>query len=292
MKILNFGSLNYDNVYEVDHFVQPKETASSLAYYRNLGGKGFNQAIALKRAGMDVYQAGKIGIDGDEMRHYLEKEGIFTDYLLQDAALTTGHAIIEVCRGENCILLYGGANQNIQEKDVDEVLQHFTKDDVLVIQNEISSLAYLITKAHEKGMKIAFNTAPMNDKVFSYPLDFIDMFVVNEVEAKALARCESSDYQKILQTLCKVYPQAEIVMTLGKDGAYYATKQQTFYQEAFRVKAVDTTAAGDTFFGYFLASYLRKETAQEALRKASYASSLTVQRKGAACAIPYQNEIK
>lgn len=291
MKILNFGSLNYDHVYEMHHFVQPKETTASLSYQKHLGGKGLNQTIALVRAGCEVYHAGKVGNDGREMIDFLKNEGVKVDCLLQDECETTGHAIIEVCQGENCIILHGGANQSITEKDVDFVLSYFEKGDVLLLQNEISSMAYLIEQAHQKGMWIAMNTAPMNEKVFEYPLEKINLLVVNEVEAKALACSKSDDYLSILRSLATAYPEAEIVMTLGKDGCYYHSSEEDIYQEAFQVNAIDTTAAGDTFLGYFLASYLQKEGIRQALRKACFASSLSVQRHGAAPSIPYAKEI-
>ena len=104
MKVLNFGSLNYDHVYEMDHFVEPKETQSSLSYIRNFGGKGLNQSIALAKAGMEVYHAGKVGSDGQDFIDYLNKYGVNTAYLTKDDNEATGHAIIEVCKGQNCII--------------------------------------------------------------------------------------------------------------------------------------------------------------------------------------------
>ena len=286
MKILNFGSLNYDHVYEMDHFVEPKETQSSLSYTRNFGGKGLNQSIALAKAGLDVYHAGRVGSDGQDFIDYLNKYNVKTDYLLKDDEQATGHAIIEVCKGQNCIILHGGANQAIDEKQVDEVLSHFEKGDVLLIQNEISSTAYLIRKAHELGMKIVFNTAPMNEKVFTYPLDMIDIFVVNEIEGAGLAGISSSDIDEIIAGLRKAYPDKQIVLTVGEKGSYYLYKDEMIHQDAFMVEAVDTTAAGDTFTGFFLASLLKDGDMKAALKLAAKASSITVQGHGAAQSIP------
>ena len=172
MKVLSFGSLNFDHVYQMDHFVMPKETTSSLSYSRGFGGKGLNQSIALAKSGLDVYHAGRVGFDGQPFIDYLQEYGVKVDYLKKDEEAATGHAIIQVSHSENCIILYGGANQLIDEAQIDEVLTHFEKGDLLLIQNEISSLTYLITKAHEKGLRIAFNTAPMDEKIFGYPSRF------------------------------------------------------------------------------------------------------------------------
>ncbi|MBO7698942.1 MAG: ribokinase [Erysipelotrichaceae bacterium] len=286
MKILSFGSLNYDHVYEMDHFVEPKETQSSLAYARGFGGKGLNQSIALAKAGLEVYHAGRVGNDGQDFIDYLNKYGVNTDYLMKDDSIATGHAIIEVCKGQNCIILHGGANQAIDHKQIDEVLTHFEKDDVLLIQNEISNLDYLIDKADEKGMLIVFNTAPMNEKVFSYPLDKIDIFVVNEIEGAGLSGCNSSDYQEIIKALKERFPDKKIVMTVGESGSYYIHNDELIHQDAYKVEAIDTTAAGDTFTGFFLASYLKDRDIPKALDLAAKASSITVQGKGAAQSIP------
>ena len=286
MKVLNFGSLNYDHVYEMDHFTEPKETQSSLSYIRNFGGKGLNQSIALAKAGMDVYHAGKVGSDGQDFIDYLEKYNVKTDYLKKDDEEATGHAIIEICKGQNRIILHGGANQSIDEAQIDDVLSHFEQGDVLLVQNEISSMAYLISKAHEKGMIIAFNTAPMNEEVFTYPLDLVDIFIVNEIEGAGLAGVESDDNEKIIEGLKEKYPDKKIVLTLGENGSCYIEGDRVVHQDIYKVEAIDTTAAGDTFTGFFLASYLKDKNVVKALDLAARASSITVQGKGAAQSIP------
>ena len=291
MKVLNFGSLNYDYVYEVDHFTEPKETQSSNSYIRNFGGKGLNQSIALAKAGLDVYHAGKLGHDGQDFIDYLNKYNVKTDYLIKDDNEATGHAIIEICNGQNRIILHGGANQAIDEKQIDDTLSHFSKEDVLLVQNEISSMAYLIDKAHEKGMFIAFNTAPMNDKVFTYPLDKVDLFIVNEIEGAGLAGIKSSIIEEIINALKQKYPDKRFVLTVGEKGSYYFDSYNAVYQNAYQVKTVDTTAAGDTFTGYFLASFLNDKDVAKALNIAARAASITVQGKGAAQSIPSIEEL-
>ena len=291
MKVLSFGSLNFDHVYQMDHFVMPKETTSSLSYSRGFGGKGLNQSIALAKSGLDVYHAGRVGFDGQPFIDYLQKYGVKVDYLKKDEETATGHAIIQVSHSENCIILYGGANQLIDELQIDEVLTHFEKGDLLLIQNEISSLTYLITKAHEKGLRIAFNTAPMDEKIFGYPLDLIDIFVVNEVEGKGLANVSSDQVEDVIAGLQKAYPSKEIILTVGSQGSYYISGDRVIHQDAYRVEAVDTTAAGDTFTGFYLASILRGETVGNALRIAAKASSITVTKEGAAKSIPTLEQV-
>ena len=291
MKILSFGSLNYDHVYEVDHFTEPKETQSSLSYIRNFGGKGLNQSIALAKAGMDVFHAGRLGSDGQDFIDYLNEYNVKTDYLLKDDSLTTGHAIIEVCKGQNRIILHGGANQAIDNKQIDEVLKHFDVNDILLIQNEISSLDYLISTAKEKGLKIVFNTAPMNDKVFTYPLDKIDIFIVNEIEAAGLVKTDTNDIDLIINKLKDSFKDKIIIMTVGEKGSYYICNDEIIHQDAYIVDVVDTTAAGDTFTGFFFASYLKDKDIKKALDIAAKASSITVQAKGAARSIPSINDL-
>ena len=292
MKVLNFGSLNFDDVYQVDHFIQPKETMSSLSYAMNFGGKGANQSIALKKAGVDVYQAGKVGRDGQPYIDYLNSFGVDTSCIKVNPEEASGRAIIQVCKGENCILLYGGANQTIDAELIDEVLNNFSEGDYLLIQNEISSLDILIQKAHDKGMKIVFNVAPMNEKVFTYPLELVDIFIVNEVEGKGLAKCDSDDYEDIIKILQEKYKGKEILLTVGQDGSYYIHDDEVIHQEAITVEAKDTTAAGDTFTGYFLASRLFGKSVEEALKVATKASSLAVQKDGAAQSIPTMDEVE
>ena len=291
MKVLSFGSLNFDHVYQMDHFVMPKETTSSLSYSRGFGGKGLNQSIALAKSGLDVYHAGRVGFDGQPFIDYLQEYGVKVDYLKKDEETATGHAIIQVSHSENCIILYGGANQLIDEVQIDEVLTHFEKGDLLLIQNEISSLTYLITKAHEKGLRIAFNTAPMDEKIFGYPLELVDIFVVNEVEGKGLANVSSDQVEDVIAGLQKAYPSKEIILTVGSQGSYYISGDMVIHQDAYRVEAVDTTAAGDTFTGFYLASILRGETVGNALRIAAKASSITVTKEGAAKSIPTLEQV-
>ena len=290
MKILNFGSLNIDYVYQVERFALPGETISSSKMERFCGGKGLNQSVALARAGVSVSHAGCIGSDGEFLIKELETSGVKTEKICVRSS-ASGHAIIQVdAKGENTILLYPGANHQITCEQIDEALTEYGSGDVLLLQNEIGEIPYIMERAYQKGMKIFFNPSPLTEEVFQYPLHLVSCFLVNRIEGAALA--EKHDPNEILAGIRKRFPEAQVVLTLGKDGAYYENKISTFFQPAFSVRAVDTTAAGDTFTGYFIAELLRDSEPNAILRCACGASALAVSRMGAAPSIPTEKEVR
>jgi len=292
MKLLNFGSLNIDYVYKVDHFVRPGETMSSESRQTFCGGKGLNQTIALARAGVQVYHAGAVGkADGEMLLEALKKNNVNIDFVKQCEDVATGHAIIQVNRsGQNCIMLYGGANQTMTKEHIDETLAGFSAGDFLILQNEINNLGYIMEQAHKKGLVIVLNPSPMNEKILALPLDFVDYFMLNEVEAADICGEESKD--NLLGNLSRKYPKAKIVLTLGKQGVQYKDGEQILSHGIYKVPVVDTTAAGDTFTGFFIGSLAQGYAAEEALRLASVASSIAVSRQGAESSIPYMDEVK
>lgn len=287
-RILNLGSINIDHVYAVDHFVRPGETLASSDYQIHAGGKGYNQTIALARAGAKVTHLGATGEDGRWLVERLAKEGVEVDHIGKvDAA--TGHAIIQVGPGgENAIVLHAGANHVLDAQDVAETLTGFGHGDWLLTQNETSAVATAMHLARECGLKIAFNPAPMNDTVFEYPLELVDLFIVNETEAEALSGKPAADAGAALRDR---YPNAAVALTLGAEGARYLGADGDFFQEAQKVEAVDTTAAGDTFIGYFLAALLNGQAGAEGLSTACRASAICVTRHGAAASIPKRSEL-
>ena len=289
MKVLNIGSLNLDYVYSVDHIIQPGETESTGGRNIFLGGKGINQSMALAKAGADIYHAGLIGSDGEVFIDACEEYGVNHDYIRKiDGA--TGHTIIQVDKNaQNCILLYGGANQMLTENYVDEVLAGFEKGDILLLQNEVNQLPYIIEKAYEKGMQIALNPSPFNEKLNAVDMTKISIFLLNEVEGGQITGLTDPD--EVLDKMREMFPHAKIVLTLGKDGAKYAEGDKVYYQPIFKVKAVDTTAAGDTFTGYFLAGLIEGMEIPEILKMSAKASSIAVTREGAVPSIPYRKEV-
>ena len=294
-KVLSFGSLNIDHTYRVAHFVGAGETLAASEVQTFSGGKGLNQSIALAKAGAEVFHAGSIGKDGAFLLDTLKKAGVNTELVSVLEQEKTGHAIIQnTLDGENCILLYGGANRRVTEAQIDLALERFGPGDLLVLQNEINNIPYLIKSAKRKGMQIAFTPAPMQPEVRTYPLNEVDYLLLNETEAEALAAAEhgeSMDANELADRLCAMFPGVHFVLTLGSAGALYGHKQEWIFQSAFPVKAVDTTAAGDTFTGYFLAGIGSGLQIPDALRRAAFAASIAVSRKGAADSIPTAEEI-
>ncbi|MGN1164508.1 MAG: ribokinase, partial [Candidatus Ornithospirochaeta sp.] len=282
-KILVFGSLNIDIVYSLDHIVRPGETIQSLGIEKNPGGKGLNQAIAMAKTGMKVYMAGKVGRDGKTLTDTLSSFGVDTSNVIVSSSTPTGNAIIQRGKdGENSIILSAGTNREIGDDMVGKVLSSFSQGDILVLQNEINNLALIISKAKEKGMYVVLNPAPFDSGVLSLPLGLVDLIVVNEIEGAAMAALdEGSACHTILSVLSRKYPGKEIILTCGKSGAYYRCGDKEVYSPSVETTAVDTTAAGDTFIGYFIASRERGYSVEKAMEYASRASGITVSRKGA-----------
>ena len=186
MEILVFGSLNIDHDYHMHHICAPKETTFADEYTVVAGGKGLNASIALARSSAHVYLAGNIGNDAALLEKVLEENGVDMTYL-NHVDEPNGHAVIQIDeKGENAIFIYGGSNQSISEEYIDEVLSHFHEGDLIILQNEINNNAKVIEKAHEKGLTVMLNPSPINDLLFTYPLDKVDYFFINEVEGAAL----------------------------------------------------------------------------------------------------------
>lgn len=289
MRVLNIGSLNIDYVYSVDHIILPGETEATGSRNTFLGGKGMNQSCALAKAGVEVYHGGLIGEDGRMFLDACKEYGVNSQFIkVVDGP--SGHTVIQIDKNaQNSILLYGGANQKLTTQYVDEVLSHFGSDDILLLQNEVNLLPYIVDKAYEKGMQIALNPSPFNAKLDAVDMKKISIFLLNEVEGFQLTGEKETD--AILARLRSLFPHARILLTLGKDGAVYADDKQQVFQPIFKVKAVDTTAAGDTFTGYFLAGLAEGLPMEEVLRRSAKASSIAVTREGAVPSIPYRKEV-
>ena len=290
-KVLNFGSLNLDYVYQVDRFVRAGETISSTNRECFLGGKGLNQSIALARAGALVYHAGAVGQDGETLISVLQANNINTTFVKMVEG-PSGHAIIQrQPDGQNCIFLFSGANRKITTEQIDEVIAEFAEGDYLILQNEINDIDMIMRKAKEKGMRIVLNPSPMDEKILAAPLDLVDIFILNEVEAEAL--CQVSDPDGIMQRFGEKFPNADIVLTLGKRGAWYqgAKSCEVLTNGVYEGAVVDTTAAGDTFTGFFISCISAGKSVKEALEIASKAATLAVSRKGAEASIPTMSDV-
>ncbi len=309
MKALNYGSLNIDFVYNVEHFVRSGETISSQNMAIFAGGKGLNQSVALAKSGIDTWHAGCIGEDGEFLADILQKSGAHTE-LISRLPGRNGHAIIQKQpNGQNCILLYGGSNQQNTRAQIDEVMSHFEKGDYLILQNEINEISYIMERAHEKGMIIVLNPSPMDEKIRTYPLEYVDYFLLNEIEAKDLTGFDqnladtdqhrvqemdevSSAWDALLEEVCSHFPNSKVVLTLGEYGSIYKDEKQKIHQPIMKVPVVDTTAAGDTFTGFFIGSIAKGLSPENAMKIAAKASAIAVSRQGAAPSIPELGEVE
>ncbi|OZG73710.1 ribokinase [Hahella sp. CCB-MM4] len=289
MKVLNFGSINIDKVYQVSHFVRPGETLSAEKLDVVLGGKGANQSIALARAGVQVKHFGAINRSDGWIIDYLAENQVDTSWIeLVDSP--SGHAIIQVDQSaENSILLFGGANRIFSRERIRAAISELDTGDWLLLQNECNGIDWAIEAAREQGVNVAFNPAPMTPEVSRLPLDDIDLLFVNQIEAADLAGTDSA--QEALRILNERYAETTLVMTLGAEGALLSSSSEHIRLPAKPVKAVDTTGAGDTFVGFFLASIIQGLSHEASLNRAITASSIAVTRHGASPSIPYSTEV-
>ena len=283
-RIFCLGSLNLDHVYTVPRFVRAGETLSASALTVHCGGKGLNQSVAAARAGAAVLHAGAVGKDGEPLLQLLQDSGVDT-HLIRVLDAPTGHAVIQLTpKGENAIVILGGANQLLPAELSEALLAEAREGDILLLQNECSGLAELLPAAYAKKLRVFLNPAPMSESVRSLPLDGLSCLAVNESEAEALAPGG-------LDALCRAYPHAAILFTQGSHGAYWRCGDEEIFQSAFRVEATDTTGAGDTFIGCFAAGLAAELSPAEAMRRAAAAAAIAVTRPGAANAIPTIDEV-
>lgn len=290
MNVVNFGSLNIDHVYAVDHFCRAGETIHTKSYTQNAGGKGLNQSIAVSRSGQKVYHAGLLGPEGARLAELLSSSGVDLRYL-KHTDVPQGHAVIQVQPdGQNCIFLYGGSNQAVTPQEIDEVLMQLNAGDYLLLQNEIANLTYLLRAAARRGLRVVLNASPISDELLNADLSGVDWLVVNEIECAAMAGC--GDAQAGYETLKQRYPSLGILLTLGSEGSVSWKDGTEVRQCAYPVKAVDTTGAGDTFMGYFVGCLAQGMERQTAMQYASMASAISVTRPGAAASIPLMDEVR
>lgn len=290
-RIITLGSLNLDFTYQLPKPLEVGETLSSLSYRCGAGGKGANQSIAAARAGAEVFHAGRIGSDGTLLRRTLAESGVKLDFL-EEVETPTGHAVVLINdAGDNSIVLYGGANRTIDDAFIDRVTSAAKQGDILLLQNEITNIDHAMEAGKKAGMRVAFNFAPFDPKLApELPLSLCDYLFLNRIEAGGIAG--KSDVEEILETLARRYPETELVLTLGPEGAVALTPAgERFHADSPRVEVVETTAAGDTFIGYYLAGILDGLKPGKALERACRAAALCCSRAGAAESIPTRAEL-
>ena len=289
MKIYNLGSLNIDRVYSVDHFVSAGESISSSKLEIFPGGKGLNQSVALARAGADVVHGAVIGDGGDFLVDVMRDSGVDVSRIVK-AQGDCGHAIIQVDKnGGNCIMIYGGTNRAVTPEYVEDFLSDAAEGDILLAQNETNCVGEAFEIAHAKGMTVAFNPSPFDERIYPLPLDRVGIWFCNEIEGAALTG--SDDPDGICDGFARLYPESGLVLTLGASGSIFCAGGEKYGQAAYSCRVVDTTAAGDTFTGYWLAAVSKGSFHARAMDTASKAASIAVSRMGASASIPYIDEI-
>jgi ribokinase len=310
MKALVYGSLNIDLIFSVDHIVRPGETIGSRAMERGAGGKGANQAAALAKAGLEVSMAGKIGADGEFLLDLLQSYGVNTDLVARYDGLT-GQALIQLdSAGQNGIVLFPGGNSRIEAGEIRRSLEGFGPGDLALLQNEINATAEIMGAAKKKGVSIGLNPSPCDEGIAKLPLELVDILFVNEIEGAAMvsypvpAEAAASAgigagggapkeriYRDILEALVGKFPAAEIILTAGRAGAFYGFGETRARGDIVELPVADTTAAGDTFTGYFIAARVRGFSVERSLALACKAASIAVSRKGAMPSIPFAEEV-
>lgn len=290
MKLINIGSLNIDRIYRVAHFVTPAETAEALSYREAVGGKGLNQSVAAACAGLPVAHRGKVGRDGDMLVDFLRRAGADVSGIRRTEG-PTGHAIIQVDdAGQNCILLFGGANREIRPADVDAWLAEAEAGDVVLLQNETTCVEYAAAAARARGLRVALNPSPITPELLKADLGSVDLFILNEIEGAQLSG--RNEPEAIADALEARYPEAAVLLTLGENGSLYACRGERIFCGACRAeKVVDTTGAGDTYTGYFLAGWAGGREVRASMRRAAAAAALAIGRPGAAPSIPTADEV-
>ncbi|HSF95552.1 MAG TPA: ribokinase [Thermohalobaculum sp.] len=282
MTIFNLGSINIDHVYRVPHLPGPGETVSDIGYAQGLGGKGANMSLAAALAGAGVRHIGALGADDGWVRDRLAASGVGVGNILTVEA-ATGHAVVVVDdAAENQIVIHGGANRALTQDQIARALETAKPGDWFLAQNETNLVAEGFAMARRAGLRTAYAAAPFDAVAAAALIGSVDLIAVNEVEAAQLAAA--------LGVAVEDLPVREVLITLGARGARHIGETETTVP-AFPVTPVDTTGAGDCFFGWFLAARDRGETPREALSLASAAAAIQVTRPGAGDAMPSAAEV-
>lgn len=299
-KVVILGSTNVDRFLTVERYAEPGETLHIDQGQQNYGGgKGANQAIATARMNADTTFISKVGQDGlaDFMFEDFEKAGINTEYITKSDTADTGQAFITVNeKGSNMIYVYGGANMTLSEEDVEQAEEVIKQADYIVAQLEVPTEAIIcgFEMARANGVITVLNPAPA-DEIPEALLKLVDIMIPNEFEAALLSGVPVEDEASIKQNSDYFLElgMKVVLITLGERGTYFATKGQSGLLPAYDVKAVDTTAAGDTFIGAFVSRFdMATMNIEEAIDFANKASSYTVQKAGAQISIPWFDEVE
>lgn len=298
-KVTVIGSINLDRTIRVKEMAKPGETIHASEVFSAGGGKGANQAVAAKRSGAKTAFIGAVGNDdaGKTMRELLGYEEIQLDGIAELDKVATGQAYIVVDeKGENSIMIHAGANGKITPEHVVEHADLIKESDFVIAQfeSDLASTIKAFEVAHQAGVKTILNPAPAMRTVPEELLKTTDVIAPNETETEILTGIKVVDEESMQKAADKLHALGikVVLITIGSKGSFYSMDGQSGIVPAFKVKAVDTTAAGDTFIGA-LSTVLKPDFSNlvEAITYGNKASSLTVQRFGAQPSIPYKHEL-
>jgi len=296
-KIVVVGSCNTDMVIKADRLPVPGETILGGTFFMNPGGKGANQAVAASRMGGNVTLISKTGNDvfGKQSVMLYAAENIKTDFIYSDPKHPSGVALITVdSQGENCIVVASGANAYLNPSDIDKASAEIENSDLVLMQLEIpiETVEYVAEMASRKGIKVILNPAParaLSDNLLKH----LYIIIPNKSEAEILSGIKVSDIESAKQAADIISAKGVdiVVITLGSQGALIKEYNEYLFVEAFKVDALDTTAAGDTFCGAFCVGLSEGRSIPEAVKLAARAAAITVTRMGAQASIPYRSEL-
>ncbi|WP_129044571.1 ribokinase [Companilactobacillus metriopterae] len=299
-KIVVLGSTNVDTILNIERLPLPGETMAMTDRSVAGGGKGANQAIAAVRAGAEASFISKVGGDhaADFMFETFKKDGLNMEHVIVDENVGTGKAYILLDEnGQNSILVYGGANQAITPAEIDDTKDFIAEADCIIAQFEVplETITEAFKIAKDNGVVTILNPAPAKKEIPAELIALSDVIAPNETEAEIITGVKVEDEASMQKAADALHEMGvgTVVITVGDKGSFYSFKDgKSGFVDAFKVKAVDTTAAGDTFIGY-LSANLEKDMSniEEAMKIASKASSITVQEQGAQNSIPHKSKI-
>lgn len=298
-KVVIIGSTNVDKILNVDRFVKPGETLHLQNAQKIYGGgKGANQALATARSNAQTTFISKIGTEGDAdfMLEDFEEAHMNTDYIMTTDTAQTGQAFITIdANGQNTILVYGGANMELNDTDVNKGADAIAEADYIIAQLEVPVPAIIsaFKIARENNVTTILNPAPASE-LSKDLLTLTDIIVPNETEAELLSGIAVTDRASMHQNAEYFLSlgMKVVIITLGEQGTYYATANSAGLIPSFKVKAIDTTAAGDTFIGAFASRLNMTDfNIEESITYANKAASLTVQVEGAQKSIPLEQDV-
>lgn len=296
-KICVIGSLNMDLVVNVDIMPKKGQTLIGSNFKEIPGGKGANQAVAMARLGGDVRMIGKVGKDsfGEALINQLKEDKIKTNYIYKEDC-SSGVAMITVDKNaENSIVVAPGANFRVLEEDIDKCINGIDESDIVVLQLEtpISTIKYALKRSKELGKYTILNPAPavkLEDDIIKN----VDLLTPNETELEILSgvKIENEDDIKKAANIMIKKGIKQLIVTLGSKGSLYIDKDTTKLKKSYKVQAIDTTAAGDSYTGALAVAFAKDKKIDEAMNFASKVGALTVTREGAQSSLPTIEEVE